>query len=305
MPSLQSQLFIFLLSHSHLLQLQLKRKPIEDTPESIAKFRQQVERGAPSRLPEGIVRVPASAGNRYAEWIRPVDGPKDRAILYFHGGGYISGSCPSHRRHVVKFVQGCGIGAFLFDYRLAPEHPFPAALDDALAAYQTLLAEGHLPEHIVFAGDSAGGGLVFATLLALCEHGLPLPAAAVVLSPWTDLNCTGDSLHTRASLDVFTPAGAWTVFSKAYIGSADRCHPWISPLYGDLHGLPPLLIYAAGHDVLVDDSTRFAEKARLSGVDVTLRVGEGMFHCYPALSPLFPEARQAMDEICAFIKTHV
>jgi acetyl esterase/lipase len=168
-----------------------------------------------------------------------------------------------------------------------------------------LLGQGVSPSHIVFAGDSAGGGLCLATLLALRERGLSLPSAAVALSPWTDLKCTGESLRTKAKVDPFTPGGAWTVFSHYYVGDNDPGLPLISPLYGDLHGLPPILIYAGDHDVLFSDSTRFAEKAKTAGVDMRLEVGEGLFHCYPVCGSLFPESQQAMANICAFIKAHV
>jgi monoterpene epsilon-lactone hydrolase len=307
MPSLRSRMFVFMLQHMHLLHGQLRRRAIIDWNTSIDDFRQEAERGAKAfgKLPDQIEVSSVSIDNLYAEWILPAQAQKDKVILYFHGGGYVSGNCQTHRTHVAKFVQGSGVGALLFDYRLAPEHPFPAAIEDALAAYRWLLSEGVDPSNIGFAGDSAGGGLCLATLLALRDQGLDLPAAAVALSPWTDLKCTGESLTTRKKIDPFTPGDAWTVFSKYYVGDNDPGSPWISPLYGDLSGLPPILIYAGDRDVLFDDSTRFVEKAQAAGVDVTLRVGEGLFHCYPVCAPLFPEARQAMDEICAFINTHL
>jgi epsilon-lactone hydrolase len=166
------------------------------------------------------------------------------------------------------------------------------------------LAQETSPANIVFAGDSAGGGLCLAALLAIREQGLPLPAAAVALSPWTDLKCTGESYHSNAR-KCLSPMGTWTAFSQHYIGDRDPCLPWISPLYGDLQALPPMLIYVGGDEILLDDSLRFAEKAKAAGVNVTLRVGKGLFHCYPVCAPLFPEATEAMDEICAFIKKAV
>lgn len=202
---------------------------------------------------------------------------------------------------MAKFVQGSGVAALLYEYRLAPEHPFPTALDDSVAAYRWLLTQGVSPSQIVFAGDSAGGGLCLATLLALKDQGILLPAAAVAISPWTDLKCIGESYRTNAKR-CLSPAGTWTAFSKHYVGNHDPCSPWISPLYGDLHGLPPTLIYVGGDEILRDDSICFAEKAKDAGVDVTLKVGEGMFHCFAVCPPMFPEATQAMEEICAFIK---
>ncbi len=225
-------------------------------------------------------------------------------ILYTVGGGYVSGSCNDHRALVAKITQGSGVTTLLFDHRLAPEDPFPAALDDAVTAYRWLLAQGIAPSNIVIAGDSAGGGLCLATLLALRDQNTPLPAAAAVLSPWTDLVLTGESYRTKlnASID---PPGMSVVCSKYYVGENDPRHPWISPLYGGLRGLPALFICVGTNETMLDDSTRFAEKALAAGVDVTLSVWEGMVHCFPLMAPLFPEATQALDEICTFIRTHL
>jgi monoterpene epsilon-lactone hydrolase len=306
-PSLRSRLFLLALKYRNLARFQLTRRPTIDWNTSIPDLRLKTERasGLFGRLPRQIEAIPTSIENLYAEWILPSGVPRDRVILYAHGGGYVIGSARGHRPHVAKFVEGSGIGALVFDYRLAPEHQFPAALDDSLAAYRWLLAKGVSSAHIVLVGDSAGGGLCLATLIALRDKGLPLPAGAAVLSPWTDLRCTGASLETNRKIDTLTWLESWTVFSSYYAGDNDPGHPWISPLYGDLNGLPPILIYVSGDELLLDDSTRFAEKAKKAGVDVTLRVGEGMFHCYPVCSPLFPEAKEAMQEICTFIRERV
>lgn len=303
MPSLQSRLFIFALKYRHLLRGQLKRRSIITFDTSIPQLREEIERGAGffGKLPASIELQPVKTGALSAEWMIPSGASRDRAILYFHGGGYATGSISAHRPIVSKFVTGTGLPALVFDYRLAPEHPFPAAVEDSLSAYQWLLSEGISPSRIVFIGDSAGGGLCLAAMLALKDKGIPLPSAAVALSPWTDVRNTGESQYTNAKVDTLTWQEAQIVFSKYYAGDTDPGHPWISPLYGDLHGLPPLLIFVGGHELLRDDSTRFAEKAKEAGVDVTLRVGEGLFHCYPACAPLFPEARQAMEEICLFV----
>lgn len=299
MPGLRSRLVLFLLKHRHWLRLRLKRETI-DWNTSIPALRQRVERSAArlGKVPPGIDVATAPIPGLSAEWIRPSGSAGDRAMLYFHGGGYVMGSSRSHRGVVAKFVAGSGIGALLFDYRLAPEHPFPAALEDSLTAYRWLLEQGFPPERIVFAGDSAGAGLCLAALLAIRDDALPLPAAAALLSPWTDLKCTGGSYARR---DPLAPDGSWQVYSAYYAGDNDPALPLISPLYGDLAGLPPLLIYVGEDETMLDDSVRFAEKARAAGVEVTLHVGQGMVHCYPALSPLFPEARAAMEDICAFL----
>ncbi|MFO1349916.1 MAG: alpha/beta hydrolase [Gammaproteobacteria bacterium] len=204
-------------------------------------------------------------------------------------------------RPQTRLPNSTGTGALIFDYRLAPEHPFPAALDDSLVAYGWLLSQGLRPSRIAFVGDSAGGGLCLATLLAIRDQGILLPAAAAALSPWTDLNCSGSSYKRE---DPLVPEGSWKVFGKYYAGENSPSHPLISPLYGDLTGLPPLLIYAGEDESMLDDATQFADKARNAGVSTRLQVGEGMVHCYPALSPLFPEAREAMKDICAFLRVH-
>lgn len=307
MISTKARLWKFLLQNRNLLRFRLKKETIDwNTYEEIVHFRQEVEAGAGKfgKLPSGIEVSTVSIDGIPAEWILPAHATKEKIILYFHGGGYVSGTCRAHRSIVAKFVQRSGIGALLFEYRLAPEYPFPAALEDALAVYRQLLHQGILPSNIVFVGDSAGGGLCLSTILALRDQEIPLPVAAVSYSPVTDLTCSGESYRTKAKV-CLSPEGMGSAVAKHYAGGNDLCLPYISPLYGNLEGLPPLLIHVGGDETLLDDSTRFAEKAQAAGVEVTLKVGEGMFHCYPAMAPLFPEATQAMDEICNFIKTHL
>jgi epsilon-lactone hydrolase len=307
MPSLQSQLLYLVIRNRHLLRFHLKRE-VWDWNTSISGFRQECEDGAKktAKLPDGVevspVEIPGLPEGLSAEWILPAAAVADTVIFYIHGGGYVSGSCNDHREMVAKIVKGSQVRALLFEYRLAPEHPFPAALDDILLAYRWLLGQGVSSSRIVIVGNSAGGGLGLAALLALRDQRLPLPAAAVAISPMTDLKLTGESHHTRASVCV-SPPGMSVVCSKYYAGDNDPALPYISPLYGDLHGLPPLLLYVGDYETLLDDSTRFAAEAAEAGVNVTLRVGEKMIHCYPLLAPLFPEATQALVEICAFILT--
>lgn len=306
MPSLRGRFLKNLLQNRHLLRLQPKPENINwNEFEAILDFRRQVETGAGKfgNLPAGIEVVPVRIGDLYAEWILPAGARKDRAILYFHGGGYVSGTCNSHRSITAKFVKGSQVGALLFEYRLAPEHPFPAALEDSQTVYRWLLSQGIGSEKIVFVGDSAGGGLCLGTLLALRDQGIVLPAAAVAYSPVTDFKCTGESHQTKAKV-CLSPAGMTPALAKHYAGDKDCRLPYISPLYGELQGLPPLLLYAGQDEILCDDASRFAVKAKQAGVNVTLRIGEGMFHCYPAMAPLFPEAALAMREICSFITTY-
>jgi acetyl esterase/lipase len=237
----------------------------------------------------------------YAEWIVPPGAPQEKVILYIHGGGFFSGSCLTHRAHVAKFALGSGIKALLFDYRLAPEHPYPAAVDDCVTTYHWLLEQGYLPANIVIGGESAGGTLTLATLVALRDQGMPLPGGGVSISPVTDLTCSAPSFVNNFKKDI-APLNSWTVWTQYYIADNDPGLPWLSPLKADLSGLPPLLLCIGTNEIHYDDTVNFAKKAAEQGTEVSLRVWEGMCHAFPILSPLFPEAKQAMAEICTFIK---
>ena len=169
-----------------------------------------------------------------------------------------------------------------------------------MAAYEWLLAQGIPAGSVCFMGDSAGGGLALATMLAARDRGFDLPAGAAVMSPWTDLSCSGPSFVTNLGREALAPRGSWTVFAKHALGGADPRAPSVSPLFADLRGLPPLLIHVGGDEVMRADSTDFAARAQAAGMDVRLHVGPGLFHCYPVCAPMFPEAKAAMDDICAF-----
>lgn len=305
MPSIKSRLFAFFLAHRHLLKGKLRRTTSIDEATSIPKLRAEVERGADffGKLPEGYRLEAVQIGALEAEWMLPPGADKEPVILYFHGGGLVVGSVRSHRGIVAKFVKGSGLAAFVFDYALAPERPFPAGLDDAVAAYRYLLDQQIPAQRIVFIGDSGGGNLCLATLLAIKQQELPRPAGAVTLSAWTDLTNSGESWQTNAERDTLCWKDAQSIFSQMYAGDHDPKNPLISPLFGELLGLPPLLMYVGGDETMRDDTTRFAHKAQEAGVEVTLHIGEGLFHCYPACAPMFPEATQAMDEICTFART--
>jgi acetyl esterase/lipase len=233
-----------------------------------------------------------------------MDLTRKKVILYVHGGGYVSGSCSDHRGFVSKFAKRCGIINLVYEYRLAPENPFPAALDDSVIIYQAILTKGISPENIVIAGESAGGGLTLALLLALKGNNIPLPAAAAAISPWTDLTCSSESYRTKRKVSV-APFNSWLVFSKHYVGNNRSDNPLISPLFGDLTGLPPIYINSGQDDELFEDGEKFYQKAKSAGVDITFKAGTGMVHCYPLLAPMFKEAKEAMDEICDFIKKHI
>jgi acetyl esterase/lipase len=302
MSSLRSKIIIGLLRKRHLFKGKL-RKEVFDDNSSIQNFRDECEKGASkySKIPDGVkIKEEMIAGIK-GEWIIPKGSNKDKLVMYVHGGGYVSGSCADHRGFVSKFAERCGVINYLYEYRLAPEHPFPAALDDSVKIYEQLLIMGKKAENIIIAGESAGGGLVLAILLALKEKKIPLPKAAVAISPWTDLTCSSQSYTSKNKVSL-APLNSWLVFSKHYIGNDKADNPFISPLFGDLTGLPPIFINSGEDDELYEDGEKFYLKAKQAGNDIIFIAGKGMIHCYPLLAPMFKEATEAMDEICGFIK---
>jgi monoterpene epsilon-lactone hydrolase len=302
MQSLRSRIIIGLIKNRHLFKLRLKPEVVDENF-SVEKFRREVDEASRklNRMPKDIEVVPVKVDDMYAEWIIPKDAPDKKVIMYIHGGGFISGSCLTHRMHVAKFAKGSGIKALLFNYRLAPEHPYPAAVEDCVTAYLWLLEQGYLPSDIVLCGESAGGTLTLATLVALKDKGIALPGGGVAISPVTDLTCSAQSFITNAKKDI-APLNSWSVWTKYYIGDNDPNLPWLSPQKADLSGLPPLLLCVGSNEIHLDDTVNFAKKAKEHGTDATLMVWEGMVHAFPIMSPLFPEAKQAMDNICAFIR---
>ncbi|MFM0191918.1 alpha/beta hydrolase [Paraburkholderia strydomiana] len=238
------------------------------------------------------------------EWIERSGEPAIGArptVLYLHGGGYYFCSPRTHRSIVFGLATRANAPVFSLDYRLAPEHRFPAALDDATAAYRYLIAEGTAPESIVIAGDSAGGGLALATLVALRDAGDPLPAGAVLFSPWTDLAATGASIVDNDGADPMFSGPAIAKAAKVYLGDMPATHPYASPVYADLRGLPPLFMMAGSTEVLLDDSRRVAANARAAGVDCELEVWKKMPHVWPIFAPFIPEANRALDRAAAFV----
>lgn len=258
--------------------------------------------GHPVPLPEGTRVEEVTVAGVPGEWISSPNADLERVLLYFHGGAYMLGSCASHRDLVARLSAAAGVRGLLIEYRLAPEHIFPAGLEDALSVYRWLLANGTQPEHIVIAGDSAGGGLTLAFLTALRDSGEPLPAGAVCLSPWTDLMATGESLVTRADADPWLSPASLGFVAQVYAGETDIHNPLISPVYADLQGFPPLLIHVGGDEILLSDSTRVVEHAQTAGVDVQFHVWDGMWHVFQAFAPVLPTGQQAIEEIGDFIR---
>ena len=252
-------------------------------------------------VPADVSWDPVDAGGVPAEWITTPQATDGRVICYLHGGGYTMGSVNTHRELVSRLSRAAGARALAVDYRLAPEHPFPAAVEDATTAYRWLLGTGVDPAGVVIAGDSAGGGLTAATLVALRDAGDPLPAAGVCLSPWVDLEGIGESMTTKAEADPMVQRDELLDMAKAYLGGADPRTPLAAPLYADLTGLPPLLIQVGTAETLLDDATRLAARARAAGVDVTLEPWEDMIHVWHFMASMLPEGQQAIDRIGEFI----
>ena len=242
------------------------------------------------------------AGGVPCEWVSASDAHPDRVILYFHGGGYNIGTLESYRNFTGHLARATRSRLLAVGYRLAPEYPFPAAVDDAVASYQWLLSQGISSDRIMLMGDSAGGGLALATAIALRDASVPLPVSVVAISPSTDLAKEGTSNRERAHLDPIVNHESSMAHALRYVGDTGKLkEPLASPLYADLHGLPPLLILAGTHDTLFDDSTRFAEKAAAAGVEVELDIWEEMIHVWPLFSDILPEGREAIGKIGRYV----
>ena len=271
---------------------------------SIEELRATNEQMARPAEPD-ITSQPVVANGVNAAWISTPGAAADRAVLYLHGGGYIMGSLNTHRDMMGRISRAAQARVLGLDYRLAPEHPFPAAVDDTVAGYRFLLDQGLPPSRLAIAGDSAGGALTLAALIAGRDAGLPMPAAAVCLSPFLDLEGTGESIKTRADVDPIATPEVIDVWAKAYLAGADPRTPLANPLFADLHGLPPLLIQVGDHEVLLDDSTRLAERAQAAGVNAELEVWPEMIHRWHSYAAVLPEGQQAIDGIGTFLRKQI
>jgi monoterpene epsilon-lactone hydrolase len=255
-------------------------------------------------VPADVRCEEVDAGGVPAEWIMTPEATAERIILYLHGGGYTIGSVKTHRELISRLSRVAGARARAINNRLAPEHPFPAAVEDATTAYRWLLKNGMEPSRIVIAGDSAGGGLTVAALVALRDAGDALPAAGVCLSPWVDMEGIGESATAKAEADPIVQREHLLEMAEAYLGGANPRTPLAAPLYADLAGLPPLLIHVGTAEVLLDDSVRLAERARAAGVDVVLEQWEDMIHVWHIFASILPEGQQALDRIGEFIRKY-
>lgn len=250
------------------------------------------------RLPKGMQLEHLKINDIPAVLIEP-EKSEEGVILYLHGGAYALGSIDSHLEFLSRLALATQQKVVAIDYRLAPEHPFPAALEDAIAAYRWLIQHRFSPSRIAIAGDSAGGGLALSTLIALRDSGEPLPVCGIFLSPWLDLTLSGESMQTKASSDPLLTPHLLSVYAGYYAGDNKKDLFLISPLFADAKGLPPLLFHTGTDEILLDDSIRFIEKARKAGVDVTLRTWEGLFHVFQMI-PFMPETSQSLQQVSGF-----
>jgi len=239
---------------------------------------------------------------RPAEWVSDPASDEGRVMLYVHGGGYVQGSLASHRNLVFEIARAIKGRVMNLDYRLAPEHPFPAAVEDTVTAWRELLEIGIDPKKASFGGDSAGGGLVLAALVSAREKGLPMPGCACCISPWTDLIGTGRTMETKAKEDPMVNRSALDFFADFYAGDEDKSHPLISPLNANLNGLPPLLVQVGTAETLLDDSRRLVARARYAGVDVKYVEWAGMPHIWHIFAPLLAASRDAIAQLGKFVR---
>jgi monoterpene epsilon-lactone hydrolase len=260
-------------------------------------------RGKAFGLPADVTVEPVTANGVPAEWTSTPGADPDKAILYLHGGGYVICSLDSHRHLVAEAGRSAGTRTLAIDYRLAPEHPFPAPVEDTVAAYRYLLDRGLKPNRIALAGDSAGGGLVVGALLAIREAGLPLPACGWCISPWVDMEALGQSFTDRAETDPTVQRATIQMMAQMYLGGANPRHPHAAPLYGDLRGLPPLLIQVGSVETLLDDSISLARKAGTADVPVELQIWPEMIHIWHIFFPMLSAGRRAIASGGAFVRT--
>lgn len=268
------------------------------------QMRPKLERiaGLITRVPRGVTIEPITLAGRPAEKLTPKDRAGTQVIYYLHGGAYLGGSPRTHRGMLAHIAKAAAATVIAIDYRLAPEHPYPAALDDAVAGWQALLAQGLRPADLVIGGDSAGGNLALVTAIALRDRGLPQASGLVLLSPWTDLSSSGSSMGTRAERDRLLTVRGIDRAARQFAGGLPLTDPRLSPLFAKLDGLPKTLIQVGDDEVLLDDSLRLAEAASKAGVDVTLEHRLGLWHVWQVMAGWMPEADQSIAAIGAFVR---
>jgi monoterpene epsilon-lactone hydrolase len=291
-------------------EIKTVRKMLAEMPDTTGKSMEEKRRGmeqatAAAHLPKGATIEQVDAGGIPAQWVRLEGAPADRIIFYLHGGGYTTGSPNTHRQMVAYICRAAGASALSLDYRLAPEHPFPAAVEDGAAGYRWLVKQGFNPAKIAIAGDSAGGGLTMATLVALRDSNDPLPAAGICLSPWVDLTGLSETYTTNAETDPMVGEAGIKEMAAMYLNGRDPKTPLASPIFADLTGLPPILIQVGSEEILLGDSLALDRRAKTYGVESTLEVWQDMIHVWQMFSPILKDGRDAIARIGAYYKDHI
>ena len=291
--------FIRWLTSRYIHKVDIPNAPVE-------KMRKRLDQlGRLARKARHVAIEKTEIAGLHAEWYRPESATPGKVLLYMHGGAYALGSCESHRKLVTHIARAANIEAVLFEYRLAPEHPFPAGLDDTLAAYRALLEKGYSADDIFIGGDSAGGGLTMGLLLQLRHAGMDLPRAAVMLSPFLDMTASGESVKTRAQQEPWFHAEDIVVVIRHYCPDQDLNNPLLSPVFANVAGMPPMLIQVGDHEILLSDSTRIADKLAAAGCEVQLEVFPEMWHVFQLFVGKMPESRAAIQKIGAYIRSHI
>ncbi|MEU9396175.1 alpha/beta hydrolase [Streptomyces sp. NPDC048324] len=287
------------------LDAMLRSAPRSETPPTPEEQRTGFATAITRPAPDGVATRRTVLGGRPALELQPAEAFGQGRLLYLHSGGYVIGSPDTHAGLVGELARRAGLRTVSVDYRLAPEDPFPAAVDDGIAAYRELLATGTDPRDLVVAGDSAGGGLSIATLLAAREAGLPQPAAVAVFSPWADLTLAGESIRSKEGADPIFTGADLRAYADLYVRAGDRAHPLASPVFADLTGLPPLLVQVGANEVLLDDAVRLADRAGADDVEVTLEIGPGLPHVFQHHYGRLDEADAALERAAHFLTTHL
>ena len=288
--------FIRWLTGRYIKKLNLAMAPVP-------KMRKRLDQlGRLGRKAKNVSIESSEIAGLHTEWYRPQQPLAGKVFLYLHGGAYALGSCDSHRALVTRIASAANVEALLPEYRLAPEHPFPAGLHDCVEVYRALLGKGYAADDIIIGGDSAGGGLTAATMLQLRHDGVPLPRAAVLLSPFLDVSASGESMQTRAEQDPWFEPDKIAVVVGHYCPNEDLRNPLISPVFANVAGLPPTLIHVGDDEILLSDSTRFANKLREAGIDVELEVFPELWHVFQLFVGAMPESKVAVDQIGAYIR---
>ena len=297
--SFRAALVSFLIRHT------VKRQ-FDRIPDNIFAFRERVSASLKfsSDPPRKVIVTEVDADGVSCEWVSYGD-PGDQVLLYLHGGGFVFGSPESHRGLAWRLAKASGAKVLLVDYRLAPENPFPAALEDATHCYRWLLEQGYAPDKTGIGGDSSGGGLAVTTMINLRNLGLPLPCSAILLSPWADLSGSGDSIPANEKKDPMLTTAALNNMARLYLGDRDPGAPLASPVFADLQGLPPVMVHVGSTEILLSDASRLVQNMKQGGVEAELKIWPNMPHVFQIFGGRIPESRSAINQLAMFLKTHM